>query len=295
MIDNVSMVLPTAPPPEAIEAKSRPFELRGNIYSPKYRNGEIKGYEASINNLKVFIGPQNIYLTNSLHKFFKGNNYSDFRYSELHEAICRLSEVTGYNWIHGAIKKIEYGCNIVNENAHPICGLVSYRGKNYLPMSKCGKVYGWSVDTAKYTLKGYDKQYQVGRVDGLKIDRPIFRWEVVVKHSQYLERKLNTSWLPVEKVFQKSGLQLLAKDAVQKFEDSIKIGRMNLKVLTAEHKKILAVMLNPEIRQDFKDSHREAYKKYVRVYRQIMSSASIALPDNMGEKISEKMAELLSS
>lgn len=293
MIDNITLMLTAKPPAEAIRAKGNPFELRGNIYTPKYRNGELKGYESTIRNLKVFIGTDCAYLVNSLQKFYKGNNYCDFNLSEIHAAIKGISGDTGYNWNQAIIKKLEYGCNVIDNDASIYNSLQSYWGKDYLPMDKTGRVYGKKLDATKYTLKGYDKGFQVWEVDRVKIAKPLFRWEVVAKSNNYLRRMLAIEYLTMEKILQAENMELLAKDAGDKFNQSVKYETLNLDGLNPEQKKKLAVMLHPELREDFKQYHRRTFEDYRAFFNRYMKTQSNKISEKQGLKIAEKLTELI--
>lgn len=295
MVDNITLMLETKAPPQLHKAKGQPFEYKGQLYCPRYRNGQLCSYEAQIKNLRLCLYPEKVYLLNSLHKFYKGNNYSDFTKSELRATIEEISDITGIRWEQAEIKKLEYGCNIPGNGAGISATLQAYKGKDYLPMAKNGKAYGKALDATKYTLKGYDKQYQVQQVDKLPLSTPLFRWEVVAKQGQYLQRILNTEKLTCKKVLNRESLNILGNDATIKFEQSLKKQSVNLHLLTAEQKKIIAVMHDPEIRQDFKIHHKEAYKKYNRIYRQIMQDKSICPGGNTGQVIKAKFDELIAN
>lgn len=294
MIDNITLTLETKPPPQLHKAKGQPFEYKGQVYCPKYRNGQLCSYEAQIKNLRLYVYPERIYLTNSLHKFHKGNNYSDFTKSEFRAAIEAISDITGIRWEQAEIKKLEYGCNIPGNGAGISATLQAYKGKDYLPMAKNGIRYGAACEFAQYRIKGYNKTFELKHTDKINLQTPIFRWEVQVKNPQYFnwmkQPAISAGQLLTEKVLFK-----LANDAVTKYENSIKMQHLNLYKLSAEQKKIIAVMHNPEIRQDFKIHHKEAYKKYNRIYRQIMQDKSICPDDKTGKILAAKFAELLAN
>jgi hypothetical protein len=294
MIDNITLMLEIKPPPQLHKAKGQPFEYKGRAYCPKYRNGQLCGYETQIKNLRVYVYPERIYLTNSLHKFFKSNNYSDFTKSELRAAIENISDTTGIRWNKATVKKIEYGCNVSAKATNAIHSLQSYKGKDFQPMAKNGIRYGAACDFAQYRIKGYNKTFELKHTDKINLQTPIFRWEIQVKNPQYFNR-MKQPIISAGQLLTGKVLFTLANDAVTKYENSIKMQHLNLYKLSAEQKKIIAVMHNPEIRQDFKIHHKEAYKKYNRIYRQIMQDKSICSDDNTGQILAAKFAELLAN
>lgn len=293
MLDNITLMLPSKPPPEAIKANGQPFEYNGQVYCPKYSNGQLSRYEAQIKNLRVLLYPERIYLTNSLHKFFHGNNYGNFYLSDLRAAIEGISDATGYNWSKGIIKKIEYGCNIPGNGNAIAQSLVSYRSKEYLPMAtRSGNIYGKECRFKEYGLKGYDKRIQVWEADRIRIS-DLFRFEVKVTASDYLRRMFSQQNISLKNIMLMKNLKRLAADTIEKFNASSHPESINFRLMSAEEKKIYAVMQISEIRDDFKTHHKEAYKKYRRIYGQLFKRKGICNKGKTGQEIAEKMNELI--
>ncbi len=295
MIDNITLMMEASQPPEAIKAGGQPFEYKGQTYCPKYTNKQLRCYEAQIKNLRLYLYPERIYLTNSLHKFYHGNNYGDFYLSELRAAIEAISDATGYDWAKAAIKKMEYACNISSNGSAVAQSLISYQGRDYLPMARDGKAYGKAWDAAKVTLKGYDKQMQVKLLDKLQLNTPMFRWEIVAKYEQHIQRLFSCDTVTAGQMLSREGLKILAADACKKFNDTLKKQIMNLHLLTVEQLKMVAVMENEVLREDFKRHHKRTYKRYRIKYRELMNNKTICPDENTGQEIARKFDELLSN
>lgn len=294
MIDNLSLMRPFKPPPALHNACGRPFEWNGVIYSPNYSNGTIRRYDAQIKNLRLFLYADRIYLVNSLHKYFHGNNYSDFHLCDFKNAVEKISDETGINWLSAAVKKIEYGANVQTNAEQIYKSLVSYKGKDYLPMTG-EKEYGAACSLNDYRMKGYSKNFQVWKLERLRI-APTFRWEVSYNRLRAIEKKLNISApLLLSHLQKKSSWQVLANDATEKFQNTIKMQRLNLHLLTAHEKRIIAEMLVPVIRDDLKKHNKETYKRDQRIYRRIMKDKSICIADNIGEGLKGKFEQLINS
>ena len=295
MVDNITLVKDSKPPPQLHRAKEKPFECNGLIYSPKFNNGQIIRYEGQLKNLRLYLYPDKVYLLNSLHKFYKGNNYTDFSLSELRAAIEAVSDKTGIHWKQATVKKIEYGCNVPVNVKSVIHSLQSYKGKDFLPMAKNGVKYGATCGFEQYRMKGYDKTFELKHTDKINLQSSLFRWEVQVNNAKYFNQFKMALPLTVNQLLTDKILFALANDAVSKYHNSIKMQQMFLHQLTAEQKKIIAVMLNAEIRQDFRRHHKRAYEKYRPIYKKIMSDKSICPQDETGGILAEKFTELLSS
>ena len=115
MVDFIVMVAPIEP--FYAFNSFNPFEWNGLKFYPKFKKGILKGFESEYNDLRVFLYYDKIQLSNSLHKFYKGNNYSNFTHSELTKAIqdiCQMFEIEAEYW---EIKKMEFGFNISHAQA----------------------------------------------------------------------------------------------------------------------------------------------------------------------------------
>lgn len=294
MIDNITLVKAQKPFKQALQADGRPFEYKGMTYSPMYTGGQLRHYMGILKSLRIYIYPDQVYVCNSLHKYFHGNNFTNFFRSEIKEAIEQLNEETGVSWNGATIKKIEYGCN-VSANAAAVSGsLLSYKGKDYLPMHYKGKKYGAVCEFEDYKLKGYDKAFEARQTAQINLSYSLFRWEVAMKRMRPIQAIAGTTDLSTKHLFMPTVLKLLSEDATRKFQNSIKMQRLQLHKLSTHEKRILAEMLVPEIREDLKKHHKETYKRDRRIYRQIMSDKKICDADDTAKALKQKFEELLS-
>lgn len=293
MIDNITAVKEFKPPAALNKAKGKPFEYNGIIYSPKYLNGQVQRYEGTLKNLRLFMYPEKIYLSNSLHKFFHGCNYNDFYSNQLTPSIEAISNSTGINWKDANIKKIEYGCNVSTNVNSVINSLQSYKGKDFQPMINKGIKYGTSCGFDQYRAKGYDKGFQVRKLDKINLKQPLFRWEIQVNNAKYFTRFKQSSPLKMDHLFNQQFLMLLAIDALNIYNNTLKVQKLQLSKLTAHEKRVIATMLNSEIRDDLKQHNKETYKRDRRTYKRIVNDSSICLNDETGELLEQKFRQLI--
>ena len=293
VIDNVTFAKEFKPPESLYKANGRPFEYNGIVYSPKYFNGEIKRYEANLRNLRLFMYPDKIYLANSLHKFWHGCNHNDFFINEIGASLEAINNLTGINWTDAVIKKIEYGCNIPANAPSVINSLRSYKGKDFQPMISTGTKYGASCGFEQYRVKGYDKEYQVMKLDKICLNKPLFRWEVQVATAKYFNRFKQPLPITTGKLMEAEFLMLLKQDALNIFKNSIKMQKLQLSKLTTHEKRIVAEMLNPEIRDDIKHHNKETFKRDRRIYKKIMADKNICLNDDTLQIMDEKFSQLI--
>lgn len=132
-----------------------PFEWKGLIFFPKFKKGILKGYESEYKGLRIVLYDNKIEISNSLHKFYKGNNHSDFSYSELKKAIgmiCEKFTIKANSW---EIKKMEFGfCIVTPQPANRYLNCFSeYHFREFEKMKYRIKDYGRKCFMSEYAIK----------------------------------------------------------------------------------------------------------------------------------------------
>jgi hypothetical protein len=279
--------------PKLFKAKGKPIEVNGTLYTPKYNNGIIVRYEGQIKNIRLMVYPTKMYLVNSIHKYWhNGYNHTNFTLTDAHNAIEDISIKTGINWFDAKVKSLEVGCNIAANANSAINSLLSYKGKDYVPMLKGSKKYGAKCCFDLYNVKLYDKQFQVKETENVNIGKPLVRWELVM-NTKYFNRFKLTEALTFEKLLDPSFFQLIINEAIHIYNTTIKSKTMNYSKLTLSEKRVLATMLHTEIREDIKIHNKETYKRDRRIFNNLMKDRSKCFNDNTSELIEEKFKELV--
>lgn len=190
-----------------------------------HHNGEVKGYTAEYRNLRLYFWGNYLYIRNSLHKFYHGNNYGCLTCSEITSSLDELnmllaSGFTGIDVRRAEVTYLEYGVNLEMENPETYWGqLTRYGGKPFRAMeSSSGTAYGAVRKLKQYELKAYSKCFQANEVDRVKINGRL-RLEVVVKEIVHLTARKNNP-IPIRTVADLEGVEVLtalANDLMEKF------------------------------------------------------------------------------
>ncbi|QQR98602.1 MAG: hypothetical protein IPK18_03485 [Sphingobacteriales bacterium] len=194
MLDCISMVANTEPMYPYNSTKS--FIWRGLWFNPAFIRGaeNIKGFESEFKGLRIFLEYTKIKISNSLHKFYKGDNYSDFTFSEMAKAIdevCNKFEIPANEWV---IKKLEFGFNIITQKPakeYLLC-FHSFKEKEFDKMKKGGKKYGMKCSLTEYFIKFYDKSLEYKLHERIIIDENILRVEIGYNNKRKLPEKIQT-------------------------------------------------------------------------------------------------------
>ncbi len=276
-------------PKQAVKKTSRPFSWHGFIWSPVYKKGLLTYYKAEAKNLQLRLAGNELYINNSLHKFYHGNNYVPFTYQEVLEAIHLLNKITPVNILNAKVLRVSPGI-VINENAQHILGeWQNYRGKTHIHMIDKGKIYGAKYYLTDYQVKGYDKTFEVKKHNQIDLKKSYFRFELDNCKTKFLNNKTNNIGIKLVKdlidcpKFKKFGTLLH-----NKYLEIEKKNKISLESLSIKEKRLIAYMTNDEIRKSIKNQHKDSYKidrkQYLKLIRNCHDS-------NFQKSVSEKIKE----
>lgn len=149
-------------------------------------------FTGPIRNLQVKIIGNYMFITGSLHKFFKENNYSDFSHEEICQSISELSSITGVLAKDMKCTLLEAGFNLIVEHAPAdyMRMLIDYRGIPYYamtPLTTGKKLGGVRCKSVGYEIKLYDKTFDVVTKEKIPSDKRylipanLLRYEVTMR------------------------------------------------------------------------------------------------------------------
>jgi hypothetical protein len=298
-IDNISFSI--FDPPLKWQRMDQPFLHYGVEFYPVYNRIHrcFYSFSAEHHNLRLKYYPSSgmLMVSNSIHKYAKGNNYTDFTLSETKHAFQKLQDELHMNVMKAELKDIEYACVIQHESDFkPYYGLQSYKGRAYLQMQAKGQQYGLKCSATEYDIKGYNKTFQVKAVDKVDIDINLFRWEMHAKRMRYLHnKKPQIPIYKIEDLLNTTNMQYLADDLCRKYKDSMKAAAVNFSSFSnLGDIDIILRMRDPEVVKHLKQHHNSTYRRNKRKYEKLIKDFST---DYMKahEQLQEKCMMLINS
>jgi len=170
----------------------KPFEWRGLLFYPKYTKGKLRGFESDYNGFRVFLYYDRIELSNSIHKFHKGNNYTDFTLSEFMDAVNTICVKFGIEANRWEIKKLEFGFNILTlkKANHYLDLIYQYKNREFEKMKAKHITYGKKCFMSEYALKIYDKYVQTKKKYKIIIPENTLRVEFCYNQKRKLPKQI---------------------------------------------------------------------------------------------------------
>ena len=258
-------------PKEVIEQQESPFFWKGLKWTPIFnkKTSQVKAYETSVNNLDLRLKGNTISCNNSLQKWYMGNNYELFTFSQVVKALEKLDSILPFNVYNANIHYLAVG-TVIEEEAKPILNTwLSLNGKQPESMLGNNKQYGKKFYFTDYNVKGYDKTFEVKTHERIKLNKPLFRFELEIYTRNLNKRKNSIGIYTVNDLIDKAKYQMLADELLSKYDKIEKQQSIPLSQLNNKEKEVLALFKNQEILQQYKIDHSETFSNRRKVYNRI--------------------------
>jgi hypothetical protein len=298
MVDDLKLEIPIEMPLVYREKMPCPFEVNGIIFSPEFnRHGDVLCYSGQLENLYLKMVSGRLLVMNSWHKFYHGDNWSDFTWDDLQNCMHRLADLFGDGFWRARITKLTASVNLSCEAGQYIERLISYKGNPMEPMRpRSSRIeYGKRHASTHYNIKVYDKSHEVKLTERLVIPSRL-RIEKEMKMPYFHNRKKNPiriyspSDLTLPSSFDVLGFELFETISslgfdyginpmdVQDFQDSISV----------------VFMGNPEYRKVLKKkSNYRTFKSHERRYEELRNEFQVENASGiLNELLEQKMLEL---
>ena len=256
-------------PMEVMEETKEPFEWYGFLWLPRFNKfGSPTAYYSEINNLKTVIRGNEFTVTNSLQKFYMGNNYESFTYSQVLDAFERLNNLLPFNIYTAAVKKVAMGA-VIQEDCNLILNSwLSFINKEPFSMLSRNKMYGLKYFLTDYSVKGYNKTTEVKHHNDINLNSESFRFEVEVKRINNLNNgKDKIGIYTVQDLINPVKYQKLATYLIDKYHRIAKKPIINLNDTSLKEKRLIATFKDFEVLNSIKKNHPDSYKKDRKEYK----------------------------
>jgi hypothetical protein len=261
-------------PIEFVEQKNETLSWLGLKWHPIINKYEyLSCYYTYINNLKLVLKNDKIYIKNSLQCFYMNNNYQSFSYSQVVDALNNLNQLVPFNVYEAIVTRLAIGV-VIEEDAQKVCNEWQYYlGKPPVHMFDKNKIYGAKFHLTDYYLKGYDKTFQAKCKDKINIGKPYFRYEIEGKTKFFNNKTNNVGINTVADLIDKEKYKKLCDILMSRYKMIEKEAEIDLSELTIKQKRLVASMRDFKIKESIRKQHSHSYKtdreKYLKLMRNI--------------------------
>jgi hypothetical protein len=272
MIDTVNLKANWFSFPESINCK---LECIGFTWHLQHDKLGLPYYVTYFDKLRLKWKNDKLYISNSLHVFRKGENYSDLCYDELKEAIFTICNRLSLSPKNVHIVKLSYGVNY-NQFGNDYTNWFLYKGNKAEEMLWKKEVYGRRFRLTDYCIKGYNKQSEQKIHYDRKIES-LERFEIEYKYMRHFKYKN----LRLSDLLEPCVLNFCCDDILIKYNQIKRSNIMNLKELTNKELRIIACMEHDAIRNEMKLNRKETYKNEKKTYNRLIKKVSVESDKNI--------------
>lgn len=260
-------------PKQANELQKTPFDWNGFLWIPHFKDSNTPlYYKSSFKNLNMRLVGRKLIITNSLHKLYHGNNFDSFTYNQVCKAIILLDNQLPINVYNAKILKLSVGIVIKEKPQLIFNEWLYYLGKSFIPMMNYNKTYGAKFYLTDYSIKGYDKTYEVKNHNQLQLDDSYFRFEIEGKTKIFNNKTNNIGIHTVNDLIDHNKFKKLGILLQKKYVQIEKQAKLDLSKLTIKEKRLIASITNSEIKESIRKQHPDTYKKDRKKYNQIIKN-----------------------
>lgn len=297
MIDDLVLVMEIDPPESILISPELPFQWNGVPFSPFYRKGELMKYVAELKNLRLVINDSKLTLSGSLHKFYHGNNSSDFTWREIQAVLELLTEVIGEEFAKAQLKKLTFACNLPIDAKQFLDRLISIKGR--MPANMVGgvnhKPYGKYIKMTHSRLKIYNKKEEVAYHDRKRIQATL-RIEIELNLKAAASRQKNPIDLKTVSELLDSRFADYCKQELMALVNQFEFAQEVLPgdCTSASDLECLALMRDIETRLNYKNlANPKTFRKKLKRYQELCKeSGSCDLKQTLLTMVEDKIEEL---
>ena len=122
---------------------NEPFDRFNLTFYPINKKGDVRGYKAELMNLMLTIKSDTLTISNSLCKYYFGNNYQNFSHLQINQAVTKLENTLDISLRDAKLISFEFGVVLsVKETSKVYRNWGAYKSKPILPMQVDGRIYG---------------------------------------------------------------------------------------------------------------------------------------------------------
>lgn len=241
----------------------------------------VKGYSTKLENLKLSLYGSELYIENSLQKFYMGNNYQDFTFTQVLDAFNTLNSKLPIDIYKTILVRTDIGV-VVNHNTENECGRwLDYKGKLPVPMIKRNIIYGAQFRQTNSKFKAYNKTFETKHTANVKLQEQLMRVELQGNNRYYNKRSKPIGVYTIQDLINPIKFQLLATELLSFCATVKKKPNLNFSNWTTKELRLYACMINPDTAKAMKQYHKETHKKERGQYLKLLSKNQDTIQENI--------------
>ena len=257
---------------------------------------KVKGYSAKLENLSLKMYGSELYVENSLQKFYMGNNYQDFTFTQVLDAFNTLNIKLPINIYNSILIRADVGV-VVNHNTEKECSRwLDYKGKLPIPMIRRNTIYGSQFRQTNSKFKAYNKAFETKHTANIKLQEQLMRVELQGNNRYYNKRTNPLGVYTVQDLINPVKFQKLGKILLNFYDTIKKKPNLDFSNWTTKELRLYAYMTNPDTAKAMKQHHKETFKKERNQYLKLLTRHQETTQENVVlEKLQAKVNTIINN
>ena len=148
-------------------------------------------------------------------------------------------------------------------------------------MKNRNKTYGAKFYLTDYQIKGDDKTFEVKNHNQIKLEKEYFRFEIDNCKPKVLNNKTNNIGIhTVRDLIDKEKFKKVGNMILDKYIKIEKSPKVDLSKLDIKQKRLIASIINSEIKDSIRKQHPDTYKKDRKEYKKIIQDCDNSIFQN---------------
>lgn len=272
--------------------KLQNIEWAGFLWQPiQNKSNYVIGYKTALQNIHLKLYGSELTIENSLQKFYMGNNYQDFTFSQVKSALDTLNKNLPVNLYETTLVKVDVGVVINHNTTQETNRWLDFKGKLPIPMIKSNTIYGKEFRQTNNKFKAYNKTFEVQKTENLKLQQPLMRVELRGNHRYFNNRKKPIGLYTVQDLINPKKFALLASELLNFYKSIKKQPNLDFSNWTTKETRLYGYMNHTFSANAMKQHHKETHKKERGLYLKLLSKNQNTEQENaVYKKLQAKVA-----
>jgi len=262
--------------------KLQNIDWAGFLWRPiQNKKAFVIGYQTELQNIHLKLYGSELQIENSLQKFFMGNNYEDFTFTQVLTAFDTLNKQLPINLNKTTLLRADIGFVVNHDTAQEVNSWLGYKGKLPLPMIKNNRVYGSEFRQTNNKFKAYDKTFEANKTSGVKLDKQLMRVELKGNNRYFNNRKNPIGIYTVQDLIDPIKYKLLVNELLNFYSAIKKNANFDFSKCSTKETRLYGYMNCDVSAKAMKQHHKETHKKDRSQYLKLLAKHKNSQADNI--------------
>jgi hypothetical protein len=250
----------------------------------------VIGYQTELQNINLKLYGSEMHIENSLQKFYMGNNYQDFTFTQVLTALDTLNSKLPIDIYKTTLLRADIGV-VINHDTNQECNRwLDYKSKLPNAMIKRNTIYGSEFRQTNNKFKGYNKTFEAQQTADIKLQEQLMRVELTGNSRYYNKRTNPIGIYTIQDLIDPIKFQLLASELLNFYISIKKKPNLDFSNWTTKDTRLYGYMNNPDTAKAMKQYHKETHKKERCQYLKLLSKHQDSAQENIVlEKLKSKV------